>query len=206
MLGKVMYFMVSGGRKVLASQIDEPSHNLETLFPRVPGMEDFHKMLRGCITLRERDCELANAGKLLEVVDQLIDVFSDKARTQLLFSFLSTHSTTELIIFRPDIEGGNYPRLKDIQVFLPFSCRRFLARARIIPPSREDEVTLRFSIDGQQSEGVITRLPRTDPGSWSDEIVLRPSTPIKRGWRTLDVNITSPVDGGRITGFMVYGE
>jgi serine/threonine protein kinase len=206
MLSKVMYFMVSGGRKVVASQLDEPSHSLETLFPSVPEMKNFQEMLRSCITLHKRDCKVADAGKLLEVVDQLIDVFSDKARTQLLFSFISTHSTTELIIVRPDNEGSQYPRLKDIQVFLPFTCRRFLARASIISPGNEHEVTSTFVVDGQRSEAVITRLPRTDPGSWSDEIVLRPSTPIKRGWCTLAVNVTSPVDGGRITGFMLYGE
>ena len=190
----------------MASQLDEPSHNLETLFPSVPEMKDLQNLLRSCITLHKRDGKVADAGELLKVVDQLIDVFSDKARTQLLFSFISTHSTTELIIFRAGNEGANYPRLKDIQVFLPFTCRRFLARARIVSPGPEHEVTSTFVVDGQQSEAVVARLPRTDPGSWSNEIVLQPSTPIKRGWYTLAVNITSQVDGGRITGFMLYGE
>ena len=206
MLAKVMYFMVSGGRKVLASQLGEPTHSLETMFPGVPEIKDFQDMLRSCITLHKRDCEVEDAGGLLEVVDQLIDVFSDKARTQLLFNFISTHSTTELVILRPDNEGSNYHRLKDIQVFLPFTCKRFLARARIISPGPQHEVTSTFVVDGQQSEPVITRLPRVDPGSWSDEIVLRPSTPIERGWCTLAVNVTSPVDGGRITGFILYAE
>ena len=206
MLAKLMYFMVSGGRKVVASLLDEPSHSLEVLFPGVPEMKNFQVMLRSCITLHKRDCKVADAGELLKVVDQLIDVFSDKARTQLLFSFISTHSTTELIIVRPDNEGGHYPRLKDIQVFLPFTCRRFLARARIVSPGREHEVTSTFAVDGQRSDAVIDRIPRTDQGSWSNEIVLQPRTSTKRGWCTLDVNITSPIDGGRITAFMLYGE
>ena len=130
MLSKVMYFMVSGGRKVVASQLDEPSHSLETLFPSVPEMKNFQEMLRSCITLHKRDCKVADAGKLLEVVDQLIDVFSDKARTQLLFSFISTHSTTELIIVRPDNEGSQYPRLKDIHSLSPIHLQTFPSQGK----------------------------------------------------------------------------
>jgi len=206
MLAKVLYFMMSGGKNVLASQLDEPTYNLDSLFPDMPLVKDLQNILRSCITVHQRDRKFADAGELLEVIDQLIDVLSDKARTQLLFSFLSTHSTTELIITTPSSDGSNYPRLKDIQIFLPFTCRRFIARARIIPPSVDHEVTSVFIVDGQQSNAIISKGHRNDPGFWSEEIILQPNTGTNRGWRTFTLNVTSQADGGRITGFMLYGE
>jgi len=206
MLAKVLYFMMSGGKNVLASQLDKPKNNLEQLFPDVPLVKELQNILRSCITGDETDCKFADAGELLEVIDQLIDVLSDKARTQLLFNFLSTHSTTQLIITSPHHEGSNYPRLKDIPIFLPFTCRSFRARVRIIPPSPDHEVTSAFIVDGQQSNDTTSKGLRKDPGFWSEEIILQPNARINRGWCNFTLNVTSQADGGRITGFMLYGE
>ena len=81
MLAKVIYYMMSG-ENVLDSQINDVDKDLTRLYSGVKGVELIHDLLKKCITGREDDCQVADAGALLKGIDDLIDwitSYPDKA-------------------------------------------------------------------------------------------------------------------------------
>jgi serine/threonine protein kinase len=61
MLAKVVYYLVSGGKKVLATHIDEPEFDLRKLYPETRGIDLLYDLLLTCITPKERDCKIKDA-------------------------------------------------------------------------------------------------------------------------------------------------
>jgi len=204
MLAKVLYFMVSGGGKVLASQLTRPLHDLTVRFPNVPGIAAVYTFLKDYITTDEENCKAEHAGKMLEQLDALIDVLRGNYQTQLIFSFISTHSTTNVPIFATPDPHPNYPQLREMRVFLPRPSHKFRAFARVIPPGEALEVNVTFRIDNHPSNSVTIRGPSPTDGIWSEEIVLDVTAPISRGLHTLDVIPLS--QSGQLTAFTLFAE
>jgi serine/threonine protein kinase len=205
MLAKVIYFMVSGGKKVLASQIEEPDWDLRRQFADVPGIDKLQLLLTHCITTHERNCEPENAGELLIHLDGLINALRGNYQTQLIFSFYSSHSITNVPLLLSNLEEpSQYHGLKKLQIFLPRPAREFRGLARVLTPGPTSDVTISFSIDGQSSSSVTMRGARVDDGVWSSEILLSLISSLDRGLHTLDVFPVSSVRGGELTAFALY--
>lgn len=212
MVAKVIYFMVTGGMKVLASQLDEPANDLRRIFDEKEGIAELQGILLDCITIKEPACKFDNARNLLIRLKDLLTQLSGKVQGGLLFSFLSVHSTTDLPIQKAYIsENPRYPSLNRLQVFLPNKCKSLHARSRLSGPPRPTKFLLFLEIGKRHltpAEGFpIEAIPSTDDrGTWVSEVIVNLSVPLNRGWHDLNVTITSESDGSRITGFMLYGE
>lgn len=206
MLAKVIYFMISGGKKVVASQIEEPDFDLRRQLSDVPGIQNAYGLLTSCITTLERNCKPQDAGELLTQIDELIDVLKGNYQTQLVFSFYSTHSTTHASIFTSPEPNARYPQLRGVQVFLPRPSDEFRAFTRVIPPGPTHDVNMSFRIDDHPSNSVTIRGPRTDAGVWSEEIVLKLAAPLPRGLHILDVIPVSTEQAGQLSAFTLYAE
>jgi serine/threonine protein kinase len=72
-LGKVLWSMVNGGRKMRLWYFQEDDHNLEKIFPANPGMATLNSLLRRCVVQREADC-LPNAGVLVGELDERLAI------------------------------------------------------------------------------------------------------------------------------------
>lgn len=206
MLAKVIYFMISGGKKVVASQIEEPDFDLRRLLSDVPGIEGVYGLLTSCITTLERNCKPQDALELLAQIDELIDVLKGNYQTQLVFSFYSSHSTTHIPILTSSDAHTQYPQLRGLRVFLPCPCDEFRAFARVMPPGPTHDVNVSFHIDGHASNSVTIRGTRTDAGIWSEEIVLKLGAPLPRGLHTVDVIPVSREQAGQLSAFSLYAE
>lgn len=199
MLAKVLYFMITGGLKVLASRFENPRFDIRLLEPDAVGIEDVHAFLKRCITVEEENCEFENAGEMLTKLDRLIEVLKGKYATQLVFSFLSAHSTTNVQIRADPENTSQYPSLTKIRVFLPRPATVFRAFARVVFRS-SDAINLSFRINGYRSNVILHQ----EAGeTWSNEILL--SRAIARGVHTLDV-LPSCVSGSELSAFMLYAE
>lgn len=201
MVGKVLYFMITGGRKVLASRFENPKFDIRLLEPHAQGIGEVHDFLSQCITVEEEGCKFEDAAELLKALDRLIENIKGNYHTQLVFSFLSTYSTNNVQI-RPYPEGPSpYAELKKIRLFLPQPAARFRAYARVSPPGPAP-INLSFRIDGYLSNVILHQ----DEGeTWSNEILLSRPTPLPRGVHTLDV-LPSCAGGGELSAFMLYAE
>ncbi len=157
------------------------------------------------MTTKENDCRPSDAGELLRLIDELVDFLTDRHRTQLIFNFLASHSIMHVPIRQTHQLDFRYPTLRGIKLFLPYSCKRVLGRARVIIPGN-NSVALEFKIGNQTSSPLHINGPMPDPGSWSEEIVLTPTGDLGRGWHDLDVIPTASTDGANLTGFTLYAE
>lgn len=201
MLAKVLYFMITGGGKVLASRFENPKFDIRLLEPNASGVEEVHDFLKQCITVEEEGCKFENAGELLIGLDRLVEILKGNYQTQLVFSFLSTHSTNNVIIRANPEDGSPYPKLMKIRLFLSRPSTIFRAFARVSPHGL-NPISLSFRIDGYRSS-VIGH--RGAGETWSDEISLHLAAPLKRGVHTLDV-LPSCETGGELNAFMLYAE
>ena len=212
MVAKVIYFMVTGGMKVLPSQFDEPENDLRHICGEKEGVTELQKVLLDCITTKEPACKFDNAGTLLVRLQDLLTQLSGKIQGGLLFSFLSTHSTTDVSMRKEYIsENPRYPSLNQLQIFLPNKCRSFRARCRLSGFSQPTKFLLYLEIGKLPpipSQGFpIEATPSiSDRGSWGQEVIVNLSVPLNRGWHDLNVTITSESGSGSVTGFMLYGE
>jgi serine/threonine protein kinase len=204
MLAKVIYFMVTGGKKIPASQLTRPANDLTVQFPHAQGATNVFNFLKDYITTDEEVCRAEDAGEMLKGLDRLIEVLNGHYSTQLVFSFYSSHSTTNLIILTQPYPTDQYPHLVGLRIFLPQPADEFRLVARIDLPGPTRDVTLSFFINGHRSNQV--RIPGQQPsiGIWNGEAVLKLDMPLPRGLHTLDVVPISDVDGGRLTALMLY--
>lgn len=212
MVAKVIYFMVTGGKKVLASQVDEPANDLTRIFDQKEGMAELQGVLLDCITTKEPACKFDSARNLFVRLQDLLTQLSGKVQGSLLFGFLSTHSTTDVPMRKKYIsENPRYPSLNQLQIFLPNKCRSFRARCRLSGFTQPTKFSLYLEIGKRPSipqEGfpIEANLDNSDRGSWGQEVIVNFSVPLNRGWHDLNVTITSESGGGAVTGFMLYGE
>jgi serine/threonine protein kinase len=207
MLAKVIYFMATGGGKVLATQLDEPQFDLRHRLKTQEGASELQELLMECITSKEKDCKFDSAGELLSRLDDLQRQLTGRSQTHLIFSFLSVHSTTDIPVLTYDEPNPRYPSLKEIQVLFPNKCKVLRARARVMGGGSGRKLTLSFKIDGRPVTGCEMTMNLT-PGiaSWTDEMTVTVSVPFQRGWQSLDIIPLSESQGMQITGFMLYGD
>lgn len=211
MLAKVIYFMVTGGKNVLATQLDEEKFDLRHRLKEVEGAEDLQGVLLECVTTKEPQCKFANAGEFLVRLQELLNQLTGTGSGCLLFNFLSVHQSTHVVARKMFIpEDRRYPSLTNLQIFLPNVGKRIRARIRLIGPPERRPYYFFLKIDKHsliQADGFpIETTLHPDQGTWVPEIVVSFSIPLDRGWHDLDVGITSASDGCFVTGFMLYVE
>jgi serine/threonine protein kinase len=119
MLAKVIYYMVTGGGKVLPSQLDEDRFDLRHRLKGVEGSADLQELLAGSITVKDRNCKFETASSFLVRIDELLKQLTGSVQGSLLFSFLSVNSATDVPVRRGYEESPRYSSLTRLQVFLP---------------------------------------------------------------------------------------
>jgi serine/threonine protein kinase len=210
MLGKVIYFMVTGGQKVLASQLDEEAFDLNHQLKGQEGAAELQNLLIECITTKEKDCKFDGASNFLIRLQELLNHLTGRVQGNVIFSFLSVHSTTHVPIQRDlVIENPRYPSLARLQVFFSTKYKTLRGRARLAGPPKSERFVLFLLIDGVHlttSSGYTFEMtPNHEMGSWSPEIIVTLSIPLDRGWHNMDIIITSESGSYTLTGFMLYG-
>ena len=206
MLAKVVYFMATGGGKVLATQLDEPQFDLRHRLKTQEGASELQELLMECITSKEKDCKFDSAGDLLVRLDERLHELTGRSQAHLVFSFLSVHSTTDIPVLTFEEPSPRYPSLTGMQVLFPNKCKVLRARARVMGGGSGRKLTLSLKIDGRPIKGCETAVNSTNErGSWTEEMTLTVSVPFERGWHNLDVIPVAESQGLQITGFMLYG-
>jgi serine/threonine protein kinase len=77
-LGKVLWAMITGRPSLPLWYYDEEGNNIEELLPNDPLAKAVNRLLGKCVVQREKDC-LADAGELLENVDEFLQIAGSKA-------------------------------------------------------------------------------------------------------------------------------
>jgi len=205
MLAKVIYYMVTGGGKVLASQLDEEEFDLRYRLKGIEGSNELQEFLMSFITTKERDCKLTRASDFLARLDELLNQVTGRSHWHPIFSFLSAHETTNIPVRKHPEENPRYASLRAIEVLFPARCKTLRARARLTGPSSGTRVALSFSIDGIKSGNCQEIELHPDRGIWTKEFGLDNAFSFS-GWHKLDVNAKAENDGVQISGFMLYGQ
>lgn len=200
MLAKVLYFMLAN-KNVLPSQLDDTDFNLTQMFPDADGIDLIHDLLSRCIVHKEVECQPRDASEFLTIIDEAISQIKSKS-SGLLFSFISTHSTTSLAL--PERRSYYIEEVSDIQVYLPIRSNEFVAKARILGAGDDSAAEVGFCFGGEETETVRVGAKPKFPGTWSEEIRLQTSKPLERGWHTLRVDGFFVGQNSYMTGFMLY--
>ena len=200
MLAKVLYFMLAN-TNVSPSQLDDDDFNLEKLFPGVKGIEGVYDLLTTCIVSKEAQCEPMDAGELLARIDEVIEMIHGK-NSCLLFNFLCANVNSGL----PLLKGfdARVRPITEVQVYLPAPGREFIAKARLWSASAGAAAEIDFRLGKVNSNPVQIKPATDEPGSWSNETVLRTSKPVNRGWHSLQVFGNPLQHQSILTGFMLY--
>lgn len=205
MLAKVIYFMVSGGKKVLASQIDDDEFNLMKTFPDINGIDLIYEFLLKAITNKEKDCKFEDANEFYHELNEIVDLLAYKPTPQLCFSFFPSHSTSYFNI--PMTGGHGLKEIFSTEVLIPYGSKRFRAFARVATKVGMQSVQLRFKLKELESNttqcgGKIT----PESGLWIDEMILQTPKFLPQGRYELIVDGNSDQVGGLLTGFNFYRE
>ena len=105
-----------------------------------------------------------------------------------------------------DDQEARYPNLRAIQIFLPYTCKQFRAKGRVIVAGSRTGAELSFTIDDDASSVISVTGRALEPGAWSEEIILRPNAPASRGWHTLKVRARAQESGSFLISFLLYAE
>jgi serine/threonine protein kinase len=200
MLAKVLYYMLAN-KNVLPSQLDDKDCDLRELFPNVEGIDSVYDLLAACIVSKEASCQPNDAAQFLERIEDSITKLRSKS-CSLLFNFLCAKSDGGFNL--PKDLGFAIKPLADIQVYIPAPTRRFVAKARVWGPARNVDAEIRFGLGTENSDPIRVGSSTTEPGWWSNEIVLEIKKPLDRGWHTLRVDGKFIQHQTVLTGFMVY--
>jgi serine/threonine protein kinase len=205
MLAKTLYYMVSGGQKVAASQIDEPEYSLSVNYPDEPAVAALDEFFAHHIVTKQLKCASQDAQALGERIDQLIRDL-DGPGPALLFQLLSTHSSTDLAKEQlgPDPLGI---------VVIGQRIRRVFARARMRVGSKKT-LNLTFQLREARGSGYgpsnKVDLPgptKLSVGLWTGEdMVLSPEHGIMPGVYQVHVEPPAGMDSSdALTGLAIYG-
>jgi serine/threonine protein kinase len=201
-LTKVMYYLLAG-ENVMASQLYREIETLRTRYADARAIVPMLALLEKCIVDREDKCVVTSGAALLQEIDSILTAEAARSPKQMLFSWSSTSSSTDLELPHLDsADGGTLPRiarLSGIPVFLGRPAQRMVGRARL----RGVGGVVQIDIGVAKSER--TRLPTsagTTDDTWTDEFVVRSGSPLPPGWHELTV-CAGGVDA-RISGLMLY--
>lgn len=205
MLAKTLYYMVSGGQKVAASQIDESENSLRVKYPDELGVAALDEFFANHIVTKQQKCASQDAQALGERIDQLISDL-DGPGPALLFQLLSTHSSTDLAREQlgPDPLGI---------VVIGRRIRRMFARARMRIRSPKT-LKLAFQLRevrgsgyGPSSEIELPGPTNLAVGMWAgDDMVIAPERGIEPG--VYQVYVAPPAGmeaDDALTGLAIYG-
>lgn len=187
MLCKAIYFMITGGKKVLASQIDEKEFDLTKMYPNTEGIELVYDLICRCVTNKESQCEIKDAGELLIAIDQIIESLQGQRGGQLLYNLFSV-GPSKILIPQHRAIGGNEIHLT--KIYLPRPTRRFFARAGILFDGAPTAVTIKYCI-GDSYSREFTLEAQTAGIVWTDQIILQAPKLIKQGWYDLGIDAWS---------------
>lgn len=198
MLCKVIYFMITGGQKVLVSQLDDDDFDLNKLFPNVPGMDDLYRLICSCVKHKELKCQLENAGALLTAVDEIISSLQGASNVQLLYNL----SIGNLAIDRRRAIGNNF--VHQTQVFIPRPAKGFGGKANIKFTGAPQTIHVRYRIDTEWSQSEMVGPLNSDSG-WTGVMTLSPQERMKPGWYNLDIEaVTDGSDSAKLFDFILY--
>ena len=200
MLAKVLYFMLAN-TNVLPSQLDDAYFNLKKLFPDVKGIDGVYDLLVTCIVGKEAECQPKDAGELLTRIDEIIANIHGK-NSCLLFNFLCANVNSGLPLTKDFGFAANSQT--EVQVYLPTPGSAFLAKARVWGSSYGAAAEIGFSLGKENSDFIRAGASPAEPGSWSNEMILRTTKPMDRGWHSLKLNGTPVQHQIVLTGFMLY--
>lgn len=204
MLAKVIYFMVSGGRNVPASQLSDPYFDLTKQFPQCEDMAPLYRFLKRCITTQESACEPSDGRELLAALNDLLQEIGHKPRPQPIFNLLHTHTNNYIPI--PMTGGMGLKEIASTQVFLGKGLSRFSARARVIRPVEQTKVSLRFTLGRKSSSAVGVAGADLGPEDWSHEMELAFQDPLSEGWYKLGLEADATQVGASLVAINIYGQ
>jgi len=205
MLAKVIYFMLSGGKKVLASQIDDDEFNLMKICPGIKGIDLIYEFLLKAICNKEKDCKFENAKDFYNGLNELIDFLAYKPSPQLCFNFFPSNSESYIKIPMTGDYGLKLKEIFSTQVLIAHGSKRFRAFARVTTTVDFAKVWLRFKLNKKESNTTQCGGPVTPKsGLWTDEMVLETPGVLPQGRYELTVEGNSDQAGGLLTGFNFY--
>jgi serine/threonine protein kinase len=208
MLAKVIYYMVSGGRNVPASQLTDEFFDLRKQFPGAEDIDALYDLLKRCITTRESECEPKNGFEMLQSLNSLAESLGSKSGLQLIFNFFSPHSTSHLPIPMTGWKGRK--EITSTVVFIRQGTRRIKARANIETRVERTDVELQFRLESHshlsESTVAIPIIIAQGPDLWTNTMELISDVPLKEGWYKLSIHGQANQSDASITAFPVYAE
>jgi serine/threonine protein kinase len=203
MLAKVIYFLVSGGKKVLATHIDEPDFDLRKLFPHTRGMDLLYDFLVTCITPKEKDCKIKEAHELLEALDDLESQLVQKPIPQLVLSLFETHSLVMIPI--PMTGGMGHMEMFSGLIYVPRGSRQFVARARAIN-NAGSAFRLRIKLDKLASNEIGFEGEALHPGRWTEVLELETPHRLNEDWFQVTIEGSCTCSGSYLSAFSLYAK
>ena len=206
MLAKVMYFMVSGGKKVASSQIVTPHSNLATLYPNNNGIHLIYQFLIRCITNNEEDCRFRNADSFLKGIDELIVQLTRNRIPQLLFSIFEPNFPNQFPI--PMTGGYGFNEILSTKILIPDGFQRFRGMARVGNSSHSLKGSLKFVLKTQtdQKESCEINLNMSKANLWTSEMALDLPEGLIQDWYEITLEGHATNDGFYLTDFKCYGD
>ena len=175
-------------------------------------------LLEKCIVDREDKCVVTSGAALLKEIDSILAAEATLSPRQLLFSWTSPGAASD-VAFAASVDPGaaaeapamagslagstRLPRLSGIPLFLGRPADRMVGRARL----RGTDARIQIAVGVATSDPIqpplraATSSP-TGEDSWTDEFVLRTTSPLPPGWHELSV-YGRGVDAS-ISGLMLY--
>ncbi len=200
MLAKVIYFMVTGGQNVPASQLSNSDFDLKKLFPESDGMGQLYGFLKRCITTQEDDCEFMDGKDLLIGLNDLVRDMGYKPYPQLIFNLFQPHSLSYIPIPVKE-DGMGLEEIFETMVFLGKGLSHFRARAKVIRSLDAVRSKVSFKLGPYESE--IYTIAAEE---WSSDMVLVLEDPNpKGGWCHLSVKAHASLRGASLVAFSIYG-
>jgi len=126
MLAKVAYAMIAGpGRNPPASQLQTGDFDLRRLHPKMPHVEAMQQFILDHVVAHEDAIKSKTADDFIARIDELIARFEWRKSEHLVFSFVSSHSTTH-------VNEGDLRSLQNVDIRLPEGTTRLHFATRLL--------------------------------------------------------------------------
>jgi serine/threonine protein kinase len=205
MLAKVIYYMVSGGKNVFASQLGEADFDLTKQFPNSADIVRLYRFLNRCITTKESECEFNDGKEFLAALNDLVQEMVYRPPPQLIFSLFQPHSVTYIPIQRT--EDMSLREIILTQVFLGKGLSHFRACVKVVSEVERNAVNLGFKLGPYPSNTERIAGASFGSGEWSHEMDLDLDKPVPNDqWCTLRVEARADLSGASLLGINIYGQ
>lgn len=193
MLARVLYWMITGGKNVASSQLDDDYFRLDTNLPAADRkqLELVDDLLHETITSSANECSIENADQLLRRVDEAISELTHNRLYQLVFNAFFTDDNSYVKV--PFSTEPADTRLVG-QILLPSPSKEIIALVRVGILSMNTKVILEFQLGHNSSQRIEAIGSGLGLGGdrWLDPLTITPSQLLKNGLYEFRLKACSP--------------